>query len=128
MQSYQEFWRKMFVWDATATRSQYWIPWFINIVVVAVVGWLTDVNPNTFSPDYLIHHFSGPTLLFGIFAVLIWLAEFTIRARRLHDTGRSNWWILLYALPIIGWIWFFILMLLPSRQNDRWDVNQTDVQ
>jgi uncharacterized membrane protein YhaH (DUF805 family) len=49
-----------------------------------------------------------------------------MRARRLHDTNRSNWWILIAIVPLIGQIWLFILFLLPSKSDTRWPVNQSD--
>lgn len=42
----------------------------------------------------------------------------SLRFRRLHDSNHSAWWILIMIIPIIGDIWFVILMLLPSKANN----------
>lgn len=43
----------------------------------------------------------------SIFALIITLPSIAVSIRRLHDTGRSGWWLLIGAIPIIG-----ILMLI----------------
>ena len=46
------------------------------------------------------------TSLFGLVTLLPGLA---LGARRMHDIDKSGWYLLLWLLPIIGWIWFLIL-------------------
>jgi len=45
---------------------------------------------------------------FGLVGNLVNLAmllpQLAVGARRLHDTGRSGWWLLLWLVPIVGWI------------------------
>ena len=47
----------------------------------------------------------------------------SVAVRRLHDTGRSGAWYFIMFVPLIGQIWFLVLMLLPSSQfkNDYGD-------
>ncbi|AQW20773.1 DUF805 domain-containing protein [Lentilactobacillus curieae] len=127
MQAYKEFWTKMFVFNAKATRKQYWISIIINAIVVGLVSLVTGdykyVGTET-TQAFTEHNYS---LVFSIFLLLVWIAEFTIRARRLHDSGHSNWWILLYMIPLIGWIWLFILLVMPSKDDNRWPDNQSEV-
>lgn len=35
----------------------------------------------------------------------------------MHDTNRSAWWLLLILLPIIGWIWLFVLYVLEGTRG-----------
>ena len=42
------------------------------------------------------------------------LPHLAVIARRLHDTGRSGWWMLVALVPFVGWIPLLIFMLLPS--------------
>jgi uncharacterized membrane protein YhaH (DUF805 family) len=32
------------------------------------------------------------------------LPTIAVNVRRLHDTNRSGWWVLLRLIPILGWI------------------------
>ncbi|KRM71918.1 DUF805 domain-containing protein [Lacticaseibacillus brantae] len=124
MQEYREFWSKMFVWNASATQRQFWLPYFINILIFILIGFVTGID---FDPSKLnsVQALVGHNLWASLISFAFWLANLTVRARRLHDADHSNWWILLYLLPIIGWIWFFILLISPSTQSTRWPRNQT---
>jgi hypothetical protein len=31
------------------------------------------------------------------------------QAKRWHDRDKSAWWVLVYFIPIIGWLWSFIV-------------------
>jgi len=39
--------------------------------------------------------------------------------RRLHDTGRSGWWLLIALVPIVGVIVLLVFMLLDSQPGDN---------
>jgi uncharacterized membrane protein YhaH (DUF805 family) len=39
--------------------------------------------------------------------------------RRLHDTDRSGWWILIALIPIIGGIWLLVLMILEGTAGEN---------
>lgn len=127
MQSIKEYFTKMFVFGASATRKQFWIPYFTIWIITAIVRLATGANDFTNTQGEFELELNGRAIAFGIYLVVVWIASFTLKARRLHDTNRSNWWILIELIPIIGWIWLFILFLLPSKQNTRWPMNQSDV-
>lgn len=46
----------------------------------------------------------GEGILTTIYGVLIFLPWWAVQFRRLHDTDRSAWWLLLLLIPIIGWL------------------------
>ncbi|HEY3917094.1 MAG TPA: DUF805 domain-containing protein [Stellaceae bacterium] len=45
-----------------------------------------------------------------VFGIAILLPALAVGARRLHDTDRSGWWLLIDFVPVVGWIvllvWF----------------------
>ena len=47
-----------------------------------------------------------------LFATL--LPSMAVLVRRLRDTGRSGWWLLIGALPIFGWMVLFVFTLQKS--------------
>ncbi|KDN11898.1 putative integral membrane protein [Snodgrassella communis] len=59
------------------------------------------------------------TINFAVLAIgfVVWIASLSLLFRRLHDTNRSAWWILISLVPLIGQIWLVILTLLPSKPN-----------
>ena len=44
----------------------------------------------------------GVTVLTGLFWLALVLPTIAVLARRLHDTGRSGWWLLIGFVPILG--------------------------
>ncbi len=63
---------------------------------------------------------AGIGILSGIYSLLIILPNIALSVRRLHDTNRSGWWILLVLIPIIGFLvlLYFCVKNGTSGQND----------
>ncbi|HLR12026.1 MAG TPA: DUF805 domain-containing protein [Burkholderiaceae bacterium] len=84
-----------------AGRAEFW--YYILIYILIVIG-LRVIDTVLF----------GVTTGNGVLTWLFWLfsimPNLAIGARRLHDTGRSGWWLLLSLIPIVGLIvlliWF----------------------
>jgi uncharacterized membrane protein YhaH (DUF805 family) len=82
-----------------ARRSEYW--WFaLFSVLVGIVTSLLDMGLGT---DFEGSVASGG--LFGLIANLaLLLPSLAVAVRRLHDTDRSGWWILIALIPLVGLI------------------------
>ena len=130
IEDYKQYFRNMTTMNASATRAQYWWPQVINYLVLLIYSMLTGVvGYVNISPEGEIVRvtWSGVTILFVLLAMLVWVANFTVRARRLHDRDLSNWWILLYVLPGVGNLIMLIILVLPGKEQTRWPINQSDV-
>ena len=53
---------------------------------------------------------SGPIATLASLFFLI--PSFTVAVRRLHDTDRSGWWLLLILVPLLGWIALIVFYCL----------------
>lgn len=51
-------------------------------------------------------------ILAAIYVIAVFLPSLAVAIRRLHDTDRSGWWVLISLVPLIGGIWLLILMVL----------------
>ncbi len=78
-----------------ATRSEFW--WFFLFTLLVSVG--LDMVSHTLS---------------GLFSLATLLPSLAVGARRLHDTNRSGWWLLLWLVPFIGWIVLIIFYVQES--------------
>ena len=82
--------------SSRAARSEYWF-WVLFVIIAEIV---------TSAIDYVI----GIQLVTSIFALATLLPGIAVGVRRLHDTDRSGWWLLLGVIPIVGAIiliiWF----------------------
>jgi len=87
---------KYATFDGRARRAEYWyFSLFLGLVYVAisVIGVLGGDTMTSFA-----------AVLQGVIALGTLLPTLAVTARRLHDTGRSGWWMLLSLVPIVGLI------------------------
>ena len=89
-----------------ASRSEYW--WwavFHFLVTVVVVLPLMMADPS---------NALAFTILYWVVTLALFLPSFTVMVRRLHDTDRSGWWVLISAIPLIG---AFVLLFWLARSG-----------
>ena len=87
--------------EGRARRAEFWqfaLFNFIALVVLLVIG--------------LVIHFPFLAFLYDL-AVLI--PSLAVAVRRLHDTNRSGWWILIGLVPIVGPIVLLVFTCLDSQ-------------
>ncbi|WP_331774133.1 DUF805 domain-containing protein [Sulfurospirillum sp. 1612] len=53
--------------------------------------------------------------LSGLYSLAVLLPTLAVSARRLHDTDRSAWWLLLYLIPIIGLLVLILFFIFDSK-------------
>ena len=63
---------------------------------------------------------NGATVLLAVYYVATLLPSIAVWVRRLHDTGRSGWWVLASFIPLIG----TIALLVFSLQDGESGTNQ----
>jgi uncharacterized membrane protein YhaH (DUF805 family) len=82
-----------------ARRSEYW--WFA--LFLALVSIVTSVLDNVLGTD-----FEGSATSGGVISLIANLAlllpSLAVGVRRLHDTDRSGWWLLIALIPLVGFI------------------------
>jgi len=61
----------------------------------------------------------GGGLLSGIYFLAVIIPSIAVTVRRLHDMGRSGWWLLLWLIPFVGVIVIFIFTLLDSQATEN---------
>jgi uncharacterized membrane protein YhaH (DUF805 family) len=58
-------------------------------------------------------------VLLFIVVVGLFLPSLAIQVRRLHDIGKSGWWLLLSLIPYIGGFILLVLYCLPSQAGSN---------
>ena len=84
-----------------ATRSEYWW-WFLFAVLVDVVF-------------AVVGRGIGLSFLQFLVSLALFLPGLAVAIRRLHDTDRSGWWILIGFVPIAGFIVLIIFFTQVSN-------------
>ncbi len=52
-----------------------------------------------------------------LYALAMLVPFFAVSVRRLHDIGKSGGWVFINLVPLIGSIWFFILMITRGQEG-----------
>jgi uncharacterized membrane protein YhaH (DUF805 family) len=115
MEWYLEVLRKYTVFDGRARRKEYWMYTLFNILIgiaYMVVATLAFA---------LLGHSDNPgaaMLIFAplwLYALAVCIPGLAVTVRRLHDTGRSGWWILISFVPFVGSVILLVFMCLDSE-------------
>jgi uncharacterized membrane protein YhaH (DUF805 family) len=89
-----------------ARRSEYWYFALFGILVSIVLSFL-QLATNT----------SWITTIVGL---ALFLPSLAVSVRRLHDTGRSGWWILIGLIPVIGTIVLIVFYVQDSQGDNQY--------
>ena len=100
--------KKYAVFEGRARRREYWF-YVLFWVIIAVVLNVVDRMLGMYSAEM------GMGILGGIFWLATLLPSLAVGARRLHDTGRSGWWLLIGLIPLIGAIVLIVFFVLDSQ-------------
>ena len=89
------------------TRADFWwavLGIFILSFIVSLVGGLIFGNSE-----------SGTNILSSIFSLITLIPGIALEVRRLHDIGKSGWWLLISLIPLVGGIILIIWYCQPSK-------------
>ena len=92
--------------NGRARRTEYWMFFLFNIIIAVVLGVIESV-------------LGGPGILGGLYSLAVLLPAIGVTVRRLHDTGRTGWWILVGLIPVIGMIVLLVFMVLDSQPGSN---------
>jgi uncharacterized membrane protein YhaH (DUF805 family) len=87
--------------EGRASRSEYWWFFLFNILLSIVASMLSEK-------------------LGGLVSLLMLLPSIAAGARRLHDIGKSGWTMLLYIIPLIGFILWIYWGVQPSQGDNQY--------
>jgi len=112
MQWFIDVVKKYAVFDGRARRKEYWMFVLFYAIIYVILGFI-DMVIGTSAQN----SFGG--LLAGLFGLAMLLPSIGVGIRRMHDTNRSGWWILVSLVPCIGWIWFIVLAAQEGTIGDN---------
>ena len=103
LESIQTCYKKFFDFSGRASKSEYW--WFQ--LYNAIIYVLTFV----FQGDLV--------LLFSILIIVNLIPVFAVGVRRIHDSDKSGWLVLISLIPLIGLYIFVLLLQDGSKGKNR---------
>lgn len=92
--------------DGRAHRTEFWMFSLINFLIMILLA--------------VVEIFIGTAGTLGtIYALGVLLPNLAVSVRRLHDTGRSGWWLLITLIPLVGFIVFIVFAALDGQPGDN---------
>jgi uncharacterized membrane protein YhaH (DUF805 family) len=88
--------------DGRASRPAFWW-WVLFVFLVGIAANIIDLA-------------IGAPVLTALVGLALLLPNLSVSIRRLHDTDRTGWWILIYLIPLIGLI---VLLVFYLQHGDR---------
>ena len=85
-----------------ARRKEYWMFYAFNCIAAIVVGFIVGL-------------FGLSEWLTYVYSCSIFVPSIAVGVRRLHDVGKSGWWMFISLIPLVGTIWLLVLLCTDSQ-------------
>lgn len=95
-----------------APRAEYW--WFYLLVIIGYV--VATIIDSLVGLGRMVGPYGAITMLFGL-AMLV--PSIAVGVRRLHDLGKSGWWLLIALIPFIGAIVLIVFFVQAGTPGDN---------
>ena len=93
--------QKYICFEGRSSRKEYWTFALTFIVINAILKIIPGIGD----------------ILAGLLCLAVLLPGIGLGIRRMHDIGKSGWFVLINLIPIVGSIIFLILCLKPGESN-----------
>lgn len=90
-------------------RKEYWMFVLIYSIIYIALAVIDDVLNTVW--------------LATIFILIVIIPSISITTRRLHDTGRTGWWQLIYLVPLIGLIIMTVFLCQDSHDENEYGIS-----
>jgi uncharacterized membrane protein YhaH (DUF805 family) len=105
MHWYQEALRKYADFATRSRRMEYWMFLLFNCIINIILS--------------VIAVMIGMRWISYVYSIFVFIPSIAVSVRRLHDSGRSGWWLLLIFIPVIGWLALLYFYLVDSAPGDN---------
>jgi uncharacterized membrane protein YhaH (DUF805 family) len=112
MNWYLDVLKKYAVFNGRARRKEYWMFFLFNVIISIVLLIVDGIIGTSAVPGAL-------GLLGGLYALALLIPGIAVAVRRLHDTGRSGWWILIGLVPFVGGIVLIVFLVQDGTPGEN---------
>lgn len=120
--AYKSMFKKYAQFNGRSRRSEYWYATLANVIIVFLMYMIMIPSFISVGQYGTVSDSQAATL--GILSIVMTLYSFAIiipglamGVRRLHDTGRSGWYMLLGLIPYIGSIILIVFMAQDTQRG-----------
>lgn len=98
--------KKYAQFEGRSRRKEYWSFFLLMLGVYIVAGMIDGI----LGLAGMVLGLYGPLSL--VAAVALFVPSLAVGVRRLHDTGRSGWWLLIGLIPLVGGLVLLYFMVI----------------
>ena len=89
--------RRFADYHGRSRRMEFWLFWLVSLIAQMVTSYIDAAT----SQPMIVGGMGQITL---VVTLVLLVPAAMVGIRRLHDIGRSGWWMLLFGLPYLGWL------------------------
>ena len=118
--------RRYFDFSGRSRPKEYWM-FFLFVILASIVAAIVDLmlgfGTTSYSAEYMPNGFwatadyagTGPVQILVLLAILI--PTLSVGVRRLHDSDRTGWWLLIGLIPLIGAVVLLVFMIISGTRG-----------
>lgn len=99
MNCYVLAWRKYAVFEGRSRRREFWLFFLIHVIASLIAAMADNALGVTFT-IFAVNLGAGYVYL--AYSLVVMLPGLSVMVRRLHDTGRSGWWLFRWYAGLAG--------------------------
>lgn len=99
-----------------ARRKEYWMFTLVHLIIYMALFTLMTLVGGSDPESGLALALSG---LLGLYVLGVLVPSLAVGVRRLHDTNRSGWWLLISFVPVIGAIVLIVFLVQDSQSGSN---------
>jgi uncharacterized membrane protein YhaH (DUF805 family) len=121
--------RKYATFRGRARRREYWLfQLFVFLLSLVLMVWLVSVLPPSAMDEgasmsldeiMLVPAAQAPLAIAGLLGLVFFLPQLAVSVRRLHDSDKSGWWLLLNLIPAGSLVLLIFYLLDGTRGPNR---------
>ena len=104
--------KKYACFSGRARRKEYWLFALFNFIAAFIVGFIGGFLSS-------VTNVAAFAYLAPIYNLAVIIPGLAVSARRLHDIGKSGWWLLIGLVPFVGWIVLLVFCCLDSLPGEN---------
>ena len=98
--------KKYAVFTGRASRTEYWMFFLFNLIIAIAIGIIEGLV-------------GSPGVIGMIYSLAVLIPGIAVGVRRLHDTDRTGWWLLISLVPLIGLIVLIVFFVQASTEGEN---------
>ncbi len=108
MHWYLEVFKRFSDYSGRSRRKEFWYFMLFHFIILFSLASLQENYIDSKANDVF-------SVLLGVYLLIVFIPFFGVIVRRLHDSGKSGWYLFIYLVPIVGPITTIVLLCFDSE-------------